>query len=521
MKNAIYKPFIIIKIIKISSLLCLLILFSLSLKAQSEYIEVTLLQINDVYEIDGLEGGLVGGMSRIATLKKQLLKENPNTLLVLAGDFVNPSAMGEAVFQGKKLKGRQMVDVLNRCGMDLVNFGNHEFDLKIPDLQDRLNESHFDWVSSNCHQVTDRSVCPECPETMPFYKFQEGQKSPIPTYKVLEFYGNTTGSLKIGVIAPTLNENEPSYVKINDFIAESKTAYAQVKDQCDLLIGLTHLSLAQNQKLAQAIPDLKLVISGHEHVLWVDTTGTTLMYNADANAKTAFVHRIRFNPSNKDYSIKTQVIQIDEKIPEDPGVQKVVDQWTEIVFEGFRKQGFDPDEIIATIKDSLDGREANNRINATNMGTLIAKSMQDACPTATFAVLNAGSIRIDDLVRGAISQYDIIRILPFGGATVTVKMEGKLLSQFLDLGMGESLHGNGAFLQTTGIEKQKDIWLINGKKIKKGSNYIFAAGDYLMAGETAYKQLLADNKNLYTVSPANGPLQLDLRKGLIEYMKKQ
>ncbi|HEX2682739.1 MAG TPA: hypothetical protein VHL77_02330, partial [Ferruginibacter sp.] len=42
-------------------------------------IDITFLQINDVYEIAPLDGGKAGGMARVATIKQDLLKENPNT----------------------------------------------------------------------------------------------------------------------------------------------------------------------------------------------------------------------------------------------------------------------------------------------------------------------------------------------------------------------------------------------------------------------------------------------------------
>ena len=45
-------------------------------------ITVTFVQINDVYEIAPMQGGKVGGVARVATLKKQELAKNPNTLMV-------------------------------------------------------------------------------------------------------------------------------------------------------------------------------------------------------------------------------------------------------------------------------------------------------------------------------------------------------------------------------------------------------------------------------------------------------
>ena len=58
-----------------------------------EPVEFIVLQLNDVYEIAPLEGGKAGGLARVATVRQELLRENPNVISVLAGDFLSPSCM--------------------------------------------------------------------------------------------------------------------------------------------------------------------------------------------------------------------------------------------------------------------------------------------------------------------------------------------------------------------------------------------------------------------------------------------
>src|ERR1044072_8260601 len=97
-------------------------------------IEVTFVQVNDVYEIAPLGGGKEGGMARVATLKKQYQKDNRNTFLVIAGDFLSPSVYNRLVYEGKRIRGAQMVDAMNAAGMDFAVFGNHEFDINESEL---------------------------------------------------------------------------------------------------------------------------------------------------------------------------------------------------------------------------------------------------------------------------------------------------------------------------------------------------------------------------------------------------
>lgn len=106
----------------------------------------TILQLNDVYEIAPTQGGKYGGMARVETVHQDLLKENEQTMLVLAGDFLSPSLIGTMSHNGERVRGKQMVEVMNAMNFDVVAFGNHEFDLSYTHLQARLDESNFEWI---------------------------------------------------------------------------------------------------------------------------------------------------------------------------------------------------------------------------------------------------------------------------------------------------------------------------------------------------------------------------------------
>lgn len=65
------------------------------LNDQKSYIQWTFLQMNDVYELIPLGDKKKGGLARVATIRKLLLRENPHTITILAGDIVSPSALGK------------------------------------------------------------------------------------------------------------------------------------------------------------------------------------------------------------------------------------------------------------------------------------------------------------------------------------------------------------------------------------------------------------------------------------------
>ncbi len=135
------------------------LLFSCNKKPDNDQITFKFIQINDVYEIAPLSGGKYGGLARVAHVKDSVKKVNPNTYLFLAGDFLNPSLLGTIKLDGERIYGKQIIEVMNAMDFDLVTFGNHEFDLKEKDIQKRLNESTFPWMSSNTlHNLGNETV---------------------------------------------------------------------------------------------------------------------------------------------------------------------------------------------------------------------------------------------------------------------------------------------------------------------------------------------------------------------------
>ena len=171
-------------------------------------INVTFVLINDVYEIAPLAGGKEGGMARVATLTKQYRRANPNTFLVVAGDFVSPSVYNSLQYEGKRVRGRQMIEAMNSAGVDLAVFGNHEFDINEAELQDRINESAFQWVSSNVFHKTKDGV-------VPFQK-ASSPSSPFPRYWIKTMTDGDGTVAKIGFIGITLPFNKADYVSYTD-----------------------------------------------------------------------------------------------------------------------------------------------------------------------------------------------------------------------------------------------------------------------------------------------------------------
>lgn len=429
-------------------------------------VHVTLLHINDIYEITPVEGGRTGGLARVAALHDRLTARNPNTFFTLGGDFFSPSALGTAIVDGERLAGRQMVAVLNAAGLDLAVFGNHEFDLREPEFMARLSESQFRYLATN---VTDSS----------------GRRFPgTATHHVATFRNAAGDSVRIGFIGSVLPANLQPYVQYQPWLERMQEEARLLRGRVDVLVGLTHLQIAQDIQLTRALPELDLIVGGHEHENWLLRRGRDLtpILKADANVRTVGIIDLAWDPATRRLQVDPRIASIGDSLPEDPVVAAEVRRWTEAGYAGFRAIGFEPNRLVVTIPEPLEGREAVSRNQPTNLAELIAASFFAEAGDADLGLFNTGSVRVDDVIpAGPVTEYDLIRILPFGGNVVLVRMTGEVLLRVLDQGVAN--RGTGGYLAHFRVGGSREAgWSINGAALDPARVYRVALTDFLVSG---------------------------------------
>jgi 2',3'-cyclic-nucleotide 2'-phosphodiesterase (5'-nucleotidase family) len=478
----------------------------------NQKIEVSFLQINDVYEIAPLSGGKEGGIARVATLKKEYLQKNPNTYMVIAGDFLSPSIYNSLQYQGKAIRGKQMVEALNAAGLDIAMFGNHEFDIKESELQDRINESTFQWISTNSFHQTKTGV-------VPFVK--EG-KGPLPKTYVMNVRDADGTAAKIGLIAVTLPFNKADFVSYTNPLQTAKDAYNSLKDSVDAVVAITHQSMEADELLAREVPGLAVIIGGHEHDQRFAKIGDIYITKALANAKNAYVVNLEINKKKNKRKVKTKLEALNESVALDSATNIVVQKWNKIADDNYSSLGFDARKVVISKGEPLEGRETEVRTRPTNLTRLVVTSLKDAAPQADIVVLNGGSIRVDDVVQLPVSQYDILRTLPFGGAVSEADMKGSLVIRMLETGRKNI--GIGGFLHyNENLVFANDRWSLNGQLIDSSKTYRVALPEFLLTGKEANMDFLnTNNVEVVKVYPAAGksePLS-DIRLAVVRYLEK-
>lgn len=504
---------------KLSALLGVLILTACATPKVSQTdgaadgkVEIKIVQINDVYEIDPLNDGAYGGLARVAHVRDSIKKQNPNTFVFLAGDFLNPSLLGTVKVEGERLQGKQMVDVLNAVDIDLVTFGNHEFDLKEADLQKRLNESRFAWTSANTRHVTSDGL-------QPFYSHRDGTEIPVSDYEIYEIVDADGDRVKFGVVGVTIDSNPKDYVAYADVYSEMTRAYNEAQKEADFVLGLTHVALNQDQEIARRIPELPLIMGGHEHYNMIVKEGKTIITKADANAKTVYVHTLLYDLKSKNLIVDSELVPINADTPSDSEVETLVNGWVEVLDANLKEIIENPDEVIFNAEIPWDGTDEASRSIQTNVGDVITRAMTFVYPETQAAIVNGGSIRVDDKLSGVITSKDIFRILLFGGEVLKVELKGKLLIDVLDYGVKAS--GTGAYLQRYNLDKNPEgNWMLNQAVIQSEEIYAVAMSDFLLLG-LDIPFLTADHEDIISVyRPTKDETAKDIRKAIIQYLKK-
>lgn len=225
---------------------------------QSTATKITILHTNDVHshiEAFGPNEGRnanKGGVARRASLVETLRNENPNTLLLDAGDIFQGTPYFN--FYGGELEFKLM----SMLKYDLATIGNHDFDNGINGLYAQLPHAKFDFISANydfTNTVMDTHVKP---------------------YKTFVKDGIKIGVFGLGIELQGL-VNKATYketVYLDPIeIAQDMSRILKTEEACDLIICLSHLgyeykkapSKISDIKLAKATQDIDLIIGGHTH----------------------------------------------------------------------------------------------------------------------------------------------------------------------------------------------------------------------------------------------------------------
>ena len=227
---------------------------------------ITILHTNDVHShieafpADDAKFPNQGGVSRRYTLIEAIRKENPNTLLLDAGDIFQGTPFFN--FYGGELEFKLM----SKLKYDAATLGNHDFDNGIDGFYAQLPHADFSFINSN-YDFSNTLIDGKVKDHQIFIK--DGVKIGV--------FGL---GIELDGLVSKNNYKETKYLNPVE-IAQEMTKKLKQQEKCDLVICLSHLGYhyetdkIDDLKLAAKTKDIDLIIGGHTHTFLPKPTVTT------------------------------------------------------------------------------------------------------------------------------------------------------------------------------------------------------------------------------------------------------
>ena len=215
---------------------------------------ITILHTNDTHsQMDPLPANDAnagqGGVARRASLVKRVRQENPNTLLVDAGDVLQ----GTPYFNF--YKGEVEYKAMSAIGYDVGTLGNHEFDNGVEALAAALKFANFDIVSAN-YDV----------------------RGTVLEQRVKRYVVKTVGGMRIGLfglgvspVALITPDNFKGVTYIDPVVAARDVVKKlREEERCTFVVCMSHMGYYENGErgdsfVASQVDGIDFIASGHTH----------------------------------------------------------------------------------------------------------------------------------------------------------------------------------------------------------------------------------------------------------------
>lgn len=410
----------------------------------------------------------VGGAEFMAAHVAKLKAQNPNNVVVGAGDSIGASPLISALFQDEPA-----VETLNRIGLEFNSVGNHEFDKGSAELLRLQNGGCKTGEPNSCKGATAGTPVPF--EGAKFKWLSANViatatgKTLLPAYGIKEFKG-----VKVAFIGMTFKATPtvvtPTGVAGLEFRDEIQTVNSlipELKAQgIEAIVVLVHEGGFQSgtvsdingcegglagSGIATLVKGLDnavdAVISGHTHAAYncklPNATGRAIPVTSSSSFGRVLTDMdLTIDPSTRDITaIATTnrlVVRNDPTVPADAAVSRIIAGYNSLV-----------SPIANTVIGSIAAELPNSRTDAAcNMpaGDLIADAMLAATqgPTfgsATIALMNGGGVRNPGFTfassavgegTGNVTYGEAFTTQPFGNSLVTMSLTAQDLKDVLE-----------------------------------------------------------------------------------------
>lgn len=428
-----------------------------------------------------------GSLTQIATAVKKYRTDN--TIIVDVGDTIQDN-YSEMFFKDKI---HPMMLAMNEIGYDIWAIGNHEFNYGVENLKNIMKQSTSKVLIGNLYNPDGTNFAD--------------------SYTIIEKDGVKIGV--IGMCTPNITKwdsiNLKDYI-VTDPVEETKKLVKELRDKVDVLIATVHMG-EENEydvpnsganDLANACPELDLIIAAHEHKLVEET----------------YVNNVLIVENKSSGATMSKINIIVEK---DKSGCKIVDRKAESIKISEYESDKELSKKLAPYNERAK-KEANIIIGELVGGNLVPENeiaeipQAQIEPTSLIDLINevqmyytdaqvssAALFNIDaNLEPGKIKKSDTSLIYKYGNTLYKVQMTGKQLKKYMEwsanyyntynpkdltISFNENVRGFN-YDMFSGVDYQIDIsekpgnriknlkWTKTGKEVKDDDVFVIAVNNY-------------------------------------------
>lgn len=400
----------------------------------------------------------VDGYAKIAYLKNQALKDNPNVRVVSSGDYVQGGGIGASS------KGEYIINIINAVGYDALTLGNHEFDYGIARLKELTGMLKADIVDFNLIDLNT------------------GARMFAP-YKMMSFDGVKVAV--IGISTPySFVSARPSYFQDAEgnmmYSLCAETFYDSLQAVIDqargegatYVIAIAHIGddafdEINSTEMSQRTHGLDVILDGHSHSLvparyLKNNEGKEVLVTSTG----AYLQHIGKLTISEDGVFTTEMIPA-ENVPSDPEVLAVIND-AKAKYDLLAKRVIGRCEAELIVDDEDGPRQVREK--EMGIGDFCADAVRNYMNT-DIAFMNGGAIRAA-LHKGDITFNDIFTVFPFDNTVATATMTGQQVLDALEFSVYVLPIEFGGFLQVSGLKF--DVVMKNDTPVTVDVNKVFS-----------------------------------------------
>lgn len=440
-----------------------LCLFSISLFAVVKHVKIV--AVNDMH-------ANLQGVPRFAAFMDSIRGVDKNVVLLSAGD----NRTGNPYNDKYNPTSKPMTMLMNELGFEASAIGNHEFDGEIAGFRENLNNSNFPYLCANIF----------LPDTCRLHVYP---------YKIMDVGGvrlGIIGGVQLGPIGiPDCHPDDVRGVKfkpINDVLPQ----YRWMREQCDVLILLSHDGYEVDTVTARLFPYYDVILGGHTHYLSKSNEIHNGVLVTQAKNKLAYVAVVDIDVEDgKVVEKKSEIVNLSNFTGESKHVREMVD--------GFYNN---PEllKVISHIKTAFATKEelANMEMDALREET-----------SADIAIQNGGGVRFASFPAGDFTRGDLLELDPFGNLAVVYELTGaeveSMIMNCYDLDEKQPVYVSGiTYEMNIGVADNKEdvhpidikIKTVSGKPFSRKAIYKVVTNGYVAAILTAIDRSRGNEMNV-------------------------